>query len=43
VTLKNYLETVLWCKVAFYLNDWIIFMSIWHKIVLYCIVFIYIP
>jgi len=29
VTLKNYLETVLWCKGAFYISDWTVFISIW--------------
>ena len=30
VTLKNYLETVLWCKAVFYISDWSVFISIWR-------------
>jgi hypothetical protein len=30
VTLKKYLEIVLWCEAAFYLSDWNVFISIWR-------------
>ena len=32
VTVKNYLETVPWCKAAFYLSDWTVLISMWRAI-----------
>ena len=30
VTPKNYLETVVWCKDAFYMSECTVFISIWR-------------